>query len=233
MKKWINNLLALQELDLRLRNLGIRVKMLPVEMNNLKKELLDEKEKVHNARELVLKTEMSIKQCESKIELEKEEICRLGAQSNLIKKNDEYEAMLREIENHKNKVNDYETEEIELLDAIEAAQDQYKLFEKDFVSREKGLKEDMQDIVDIAGSLKVEIAKNNKARPSKEQLQDEDILSLYKRLLSKGKGSPLSPIVSGNCGNCHLKVVPQVVSLARKGDEASCNNCGFLVYLED
>jgi len=233
MKKWIEDLLALQELDIRLRNLGVRVKMLPQEMNDLKQMLADEKAAVQSAKEKIQRTELQIKQCESNIQVEKDEICRLGAQSNLVKKNDEYNAMLREIEGHKEKVSDLETEEIELWDAVEAAQEHHKQLEKDFSSREKGLKEDMQEIVDIANDLKLEIAKINEERPNREKSIDSEVLTKYKRLLSKGKGSPLSSVIDGNCGNCHLKVVPQVINAASKGDEATCNNCGFLLYTQE
>ena len=230
MKKWIEDLLALQELDIRLRNLGIKIKMLPVEMNNLKQELADEKVKLSNAKETVQKRELLLKRCESNIQSEQDEICRLGAQTNLVKKNDEYNALLREIEHHKDKVNDFETEEIELFDEIEEAKVTFNQLDKDFVYREKGLKEDMQEIVDIANDLKIEIANINSERPNREKGNDDEVLSIYNRLLSKGKGSPLSEVVDENCGNCHLKLVPQVVNDSRKGEMTSCNNCGFLVY---
>jgi len=232
MKKWIEDLLALQELDVRLRNLGIKVKLLPQEMNDLKQSLADEKEAIKKAKETIQKTELSIKQCESNQQQEQDEICRLGAQSNQVKKNDEYEAMLREIAHHKEKVSDLETEEIELLDVLEEAQAHHAQLEKDFAFTEKGLKEDMQEIVDIAGELKGQIAEINGDRPGREKLIEADLLSLYKRLLSKGKGKPLSPIVDGNCGNCHLKLVPQTITSALKGNQVSCGHCGFLVYSE-
>jgi len=233
MKKWIEDLLELQELDIRKRNLGIRIKMLPTEMNNLKQDLADEAKALQDAKDRVQKAELGIKQVELKVESENEEICRLGAQSNQIKKNDEYQALLKEIEHHKEIVSDLETEEIELLDEIEGATESLKQFSKDFVAREKGIKADMQDIVDLAGDLKVELAKIDGERPKREKNVSSEVLSTYNRLLSKGKGSPLSPVVEGNCGNCHLKLVPQVVNQAQKGEQASCGNCGFLVYTED
>jgi len=233
MKKWIEDLLAVQELDIRLRNLGVKIKLLPKEMSDLKQALADEQQAVKDAKELIQKTELAIKQCESNQEKENNEICRLGAQSNQVKKNDEYEAMLREIDHHKNIVSDVETEEIELLDTIEEAKTKHAQMVKDYMFTEKGLKEEMQEIVDLANELKVEIAKIKEERPKRAQLIDKELLSRYDRMLSKGKGKPLSPVVDGNCGNCHLKLVPQTVNAASKGEEASCGNCGFLVYTEE
>lgn len=232
MKKWIEDLLELQELDIRLRNLGIKIKLLPQEMNDLKQALADEQNAIKEAKELVQKTELAIKKCESSQQVEQDEICRLGAQSNQVKKNDEYNAMLREIEHHKSKVSDLETEEIELLDVIESAKEKHAQMVKDYAFTEKGLKEDMQEIVDLANELKGQIAEIKEARPKREKSIDGEVLSKYTRLLAKGKGKPLSPVVDGNCGNCHLKLVPQTVNMALKGEEAQCSNCGFLVYSE-
>lgn len=230
MKKWLEDLLALQELDIRLRNLGTRVKLLPGEMKNLKQELEDAKSAVLKAKENVQKTELLMKKCEANIQAENDEICRLGAQTNLVKKNDEYNALLREIEHHKERISDFETEEIELMDALDNARKEYEELEKDFVFREKGLKEDMQEIVDLANDLKVEIAKVNEERSKRAKVPSQDDLSIYNRLLSKGKGSPLSELIEDNCGNCHMRVVPQVVNSVQKGERVSCNNCGFLLY---
>ena len=233
MKSDLEKLLALQELDLRLRNLGIRVKLLPKELDDLKKELAGKKEAVAAAKEKLQRYELDIKQCESNIESEKEIICKLGAQSNMVKKNDEYNALLQEIEHHKEKVSEFETQEIELLDKIEEAREEFKSLEKNLVPVEKGLKEEMQEIIDLAGELKSEIAKVKEARIRAEAQVNAELLATYKRLLDKGQGTPVSKINDGSCSNCHLQVVPQIINQALKDGYAVCNNCGFLIYAED
>ena len=58
-----------------------------------------------------------------------------------------------------------------------------------------------------------------------------NILSQYKRFLASKKGEPLSAISSmGHCVNCGLKLPPQTINLAAKGDMVSCDNCTYFLY---
>ena len=100
----LNSLLALQELDLKLRNLEARLKMLPKEMKSLivkRDELLAG---TAAAADKVRKIELAIKDTEGKIAGIEEENRKLQQQSSLVKKNTEYQAMLAAIENNKKKV---------------------------------------------------------------------------------------------------------------------------------
>ena len=230
MKKWIEDLLELQTVDIRLRNLAKRIKMLPKELADLKEELSGEQKKVQDTKERIQKIALSIKKIESDIQVAREMECKLGAQTNQVKKNEEYQALLKEIDHQKEKISDLETDELMLLDDQEEAQQLLKGLEKELVQREKSLKEQMQEIVDIANDLKQEIEAMKNKKPALESKVGAPLLSLYKRLLGTGKGMPLSSLVDGNCGNCHLKVIPEIQGKAINGEEVTCSNCGFLLY---
>lgn len=233
MKPWIEDLLSLQETDIRIRQLSTRLEMVPIEIQKIEKEIEDLKEELKKSKEAGLTTEMEIKQVESEIMKYNDEIQRLQKQSVMVKKNDEYRALMKEIDNAKNKISNLETRELELMDIKDEFRKTRKNDEKIAQDKEKTLNEETKDLIELEGRLKKEIENlENGRNPLCDKIEDE-LLEKYQKLIHKGVGKPLVEIHDGNCGNCHLRLTPQTINTASKGDQIPCENCGHLLYCSD
>jgi len=230
MKQWITDLLALQEIDMRIRGLRTRLTIIPEEMSKLEKEITIEKGKLDRAKESFVGIELEIKKRESAIKDQNETMKKYNTQSAQIKKNDEYRAMMHEIENVRDKISDIETEQLGYMDKIEAAKNAFKSEEKLFKDREKAITEEINELKELDGKLKAEIEKQNSLREEFSSKISPDLLSIYKRLIGKKSGTPLVDVHQGICGNCHLKLTPQTVNSVRKEMQVFCDNCGHLLY---
>lgn len=230
MKQWITDLLALQEIDMRIRGLRTRLTIIPEEISKLDKELVIEKSKLDHAKESFVGIELEIKKRESAIKDQNEVMKKYHTQSAQIKKNEEYRAMLHEIDNVKNKISDIETEQLGFMEKIEVAKNAFKSEEKLFKDREKAIADEKNELKDLEGKLKAEIEKQNASREEFAAKISPDLLSIYKRLLGKKTGTPLVDVHQGICGNCHLKLTPQTVNTVRKEMQVFCDNCGHLLY---
>ena len=230
MKQWITDLLALQEIDMRIRGLKTRLTIIPDEISKLDKELAIEKSKLDHAKESFVGIELEIKKTESAIRDQNETMKKYHTQSAQIKKNDEYRAMMKEIDNVKNKISDIETEQLGYMEKIEVAKNAFKSEEKLFKDREKAIIDEKNELKDLDGKLKTEIEKQNSVREEFSVKISPDLISIYKRLLSKKTGTPLVDVHQGICGNCHLKLTPQTVNSVRKEAQVFCDNCGHLLY---
>ena len=234
MKKSIEDILALQEKDMRIRGLKMRLAMIPTEKAKLNATLEQEKNSLKAQRESLSKTEMEMKQKESAINQVNEEIKKLQNQTVLIKKNDEYQAMLKEIESRKGKISDIETEIIMLIDKKEALAAEFKAYEKTFGDREKSIQAELKELTQLEGDLKNEIISQTNSRAPLEAVVPKDNLGLYTRILNTGKGEPLGKVLQGiTCSNCHLKLTPQTLTLTKRGDLAICDNCSRMLYMPD
>ena len=58
-------------------------------------------------------------------------------------------------------------------------------------------------------------------------------LDPYRRMLSTGKGRPVSVIHDGNCSNCNMKNSPQTAMEAARGNLVNCEYCSFFLYDPD
>jgi predicted nucleic acid-binding Zn-ribbon protein len=151
----------------------------------------------------------------------------------MVKKNEEYQAILTEIDGHKEKIDTLETKEIEFFDIIDDLTKKYEDASKELIAIEKSLKKEMQELIDLAGDLKKEIEVNRKKSTQLEaKVTDKELLSLYKRLLKKEGSTPVTQVQHDSCGNCHLKILPETkVDIQKKG-YALCDNCGYIIYGE-
>lgn len=234
MTKWISDLLKLQETDLRIRKLTTRQEMVPIEIQKIEREIETEKVKLRKKKDGGLSTDLETKKVESEIMAQKDEIDRLQKQSVMVKKNDEYRALIKEIDNANKKISDLETRELELMDMKDNFKKTWKGEEKVAKDQENTLVEEKEDLEELEGRLKLEIEKVKSGRIEFCDQVDEELLELYNRLLNKGVGQPLAEVVDSlNCGNCHLRLTPQTINSARKSLEVQCENCSHLLYFAE
>jgi len=231
MKKWIEDLLELQTIDMRIRNMKMRLEMLPKEKISLEAEMKKEEGEIKLKSENTKKTELAIKRAESSISQVNETIKKIQANSAMVKKNNEYQAMMSEIAQNKAKISDFETEEITLLDELEKAKTELKAFEKQYHAKVQTIKENLSELQQMEGEVREEINRLIAERGHKESGIPQDIIRLYSRLL-KTTGDPLVKVNNDICGNCHLKLTPQTLAESRKGSVITCDNCQHLLYME-
>ena len=96
MKPWIEELLKLQENDLRIRQLETRLEMIPIEIQRIDQDIEEGKAELKKKKEGGLSTGLEFKRVEGDILAQNNEIDRLQKQSVMIKKNDEYKVALEE-----------------------------------------------------------------------------------------------------------------------------------------
>ncbi|MDD5727560.1 MAG: C4-type zinc ribbon domain-containing protein [Victivallales bacterium] len=232
MKPWIENLLALQKVDMRIINLNLRLKMIPVEIKKLQEKQSEAEKKLAEAKSSMQKTVLDLKQTESAIAEVNKKIAQLQQQSSLVKKNTEYQAMLTQIDGQKEKISELETQMLLLYDRDEENREKFKEIEKEFNAEKGGIADDIEELRELAGEIQGEIKELLAGRPALEKKIDSDILVQYRRLLKTDK-APLGKVNSaGICSNCHLKITPQTLTETMKGTVVYCDNCSCLLYLD-
>ena len=98
MNEWITDLLALQDLDMKIRNLKLRIDTIPAEKKRLNSLVKDAMDDVEVAKDGLRRIERNIKDQEGEAEKLNEASRKLLTQSAMVKKNNEYQAMMADIE---------------------------------------------------------------------------------------------------------------------------------------
>ena len=230
---WAINLKKLQDKDLRIRVLTSKLAMIPKEQINLKNQAAKNRAKVDDAKNAVLELELQQKKAESRIADYKETIHKLETRSNMVKKNTEYQAMLHQIADYKNKISEEETKIIELIDRIEQSKKDYRKIAEDVKFENASLKSEFLDLEKLITDVKSDITALQKERQTLTAPIEESILNRYESLLKRGVGQPLAAVQNGICENCHMKITPQTLNSAMKNLVAFCDNCQHFIYMED
>jgi len=235
MKQWVKDVLEIQTADMRTKRMNTRLKNIPLEKRDILSSLTQEQDKIKTSKEKVLISEREIKAIESKIAEQNAKIDDMNKKSALIKKNEEYKAMLTEIAKAKFAISSFETSQLTVYEKLEADKKNLQSAEKAVKNIQAEIESSIKELDELEKTLKAEIdAALEKRKPLLEKLEKDypEIYPTYVRLI-KRDGEPLTKVRNINCGFCHLKLIPQTLNDAKKGIPVSCDSCGHLLYYQE
>ena len=226
-------LLRLQDADLRKKDMEARLQLLPKEMDALIARRDKLNSEIVKAADAVKQEELAIKKRENEIAQLTDKSQKLQQQSALVKKNNEYQAMLAEIADNKFRIGEIEEELLERFDKLEQLKSDAEKIRKQNALAMRSTRSEFEELLEFSKSVKVEIAQLDAGRPKLLAGIPDDLLSTYSRLLKGKDGSaPVAKLDNGCCGNCHMRVTTQTVNELSKGKLESCDNCQHLLYMD-
>ncbi len=232
MEKWIDDLLTLQSIDLRIKKMRTRLVDIPSDRSRIGDQIEHAKAEFTKVKEDFQQAEHEIKQVVSEIAAVNDKIRSVQNQSLSVKKNEEYKALLHEVETLKGKIGEFETKQLLAMEKLDAANKRKGDVQKGVERAEKATKEGLAELDELERNLQSQIDKSDAERAVLAKHVEPFTLTIYERLL-KGSGTPLVQLHNDNCGNCHLRLTPQTITDAKKGAMTVCENCGHLLYKQD
>ena len=229
----LDALLILQEADMRRIGMEKRLTLLPKEMDAViaRRDRLNADTAA--AADRLKQAELSVKNLESEIARLNEDSRRLQQQSAMVKKNNEYQAMMAQIEENKRKISGIEDELLEKFDQVEAVRQEAEKVRRANALALRDARAEFEELLAFSKSVKAEIAQAVADRNALTRGISEELLSAYERLLkSKNASAPLAKVENGCCGSCHMRVTLQTVNELSKGRIEHCDNCQHLLYAD-
>lgn len=231
MLKSIENLLILQDWDKKLVQHQGDLKSLAPHKAFLNEKLLKTQAAIKSAQENVQSKTSAQKQLELEIESYQEKIRKYANQQLQTKKNDEYQALEKEMAHCREVIARTEDKMIEVMEEIEAAQHQLVEARKTSEALSASVKTEIDETNKREAYLTRTIAEYIQKRDQQRSSVEEEALQLYDRLFIRKPGSVLVGIERGICGGCHMKMTMHSVITARGGAEIStCSNCGRILF---
>lgn len=231
MREDLTQVMELQNLDLEIARLQGEIEKIPREIAELESALASSRGQWEQARERLATLEQLRRSKDRELEEVTAEQRKRQSRLFEIKTNQEYAAVLKEIEGLKERYSKLEDEILELLDQIEAAQkvvhDEAALFrerEKTFEVQRGTMKGELE-------RLKKEMGRFAEERRLQVSRVEPGLLQTYQRLLRSRGGVAVVPVKDGSCLGCHVSLTPQTYNELRKGDVLlSCANCQRILY---
>jgi uncharacterized protein len=227
----LEKLLVLQDRDRKLRQLLQETRDIPARKQLIESRLKANRDAHHLAQENLKKNSAQIKAVELEIESVKETIKKYKMQQGQIKNNDQYRALEREIRENMQRVRELEEREIVLMEESESLKKTVAEREQTLAQEDSVVQVDIKALDERLKNIQAEVDEARKNRENMTQGIDDAWLSRYTRIFNNKGDYAFVPVDNGTCGGCHMKVPPQLVQDAKRGDTmVSCSYCGRLLY---
>jgi uncharacterized protein len=227
----LKKLLDLQNLDLKIEKFRMRETEIPKQKNrfDIHRKRLDDELKESEAKFKGLMLEQ--RECETDISVKEEEIKKKDGQLIAVKKNEEYQALLHEIELIKKQIG---VKEERILTIMEQMDDAKACFEEDKQRIAGELAEITAECGKIDDELAVAVGEREKLEAKRVPLIeaiDAGDLRKYERIRrAKKSGAALVPLQGESCSGCFMGITAQNVNEILGGAFLPCHHCGRLVY---
>jgi hypothetical protein len=225
----LERLVELQVVDGELAQLKARLATLPETLKRIDLQLSAARKRVDDARAAIKAGEAAKRSHEQEIKSLNEQIIKFRGQSSSVKNNEQYKALLHEVEHCENGISQYEEKILELMlnaDALQAT----------LARAEAALKIESVEIEQV----KAEAQKSAEADKAATALAagraqllrkdvDETLLATYDRIL-KSRGHAMAEVIDHRCTACQVMLRPQALGNLRMGELVHCDSCGRIVY---
>ena len=235
MLKIIEKLLEVQDKDIRIFNLRKQIASVPAEKKKIMNVKTSAEADFEKSKKVVMELEKKIKSVDIEIATQKEKIRNLQTKSADIKKNDEYKAMLNEVELFNKKIKEFEDTQLEYWEELEAAKLNSDKGKKALEAAKARIETTVKDLEIRNSNCSDKIKKITEERALITKDVPKDLLNNYERIVKNHANSKvfrkaLVSLQNDNCGGCFLKVTPQIKNKVRKVQIVACEQCGALLY---
>lgn len=225
-------LLHLQELDLKIEAYKARELEIPRQKNKFdvcrKRLALELEERESTCRTLQLEQ----RQCEGEVEQMQAQVAKYDKQLFAIKKNEEYQALLHEIDLVKKQVGLKEERVIAIMVELDAARTRREEDRKRIAAELSELDRQAAAIdAELATAIRERQAIEREYAPLESQI-DLKLMALYKRVrTNKRTGPVVVPLNDEVCSGCNMRIPAQMVNEVLAGGKVlTCIHCGRLLY---
>jgi uncharacterized protein len=227
----IQKLIDLQQVDSRIAALKAEVAALPAEVRQIEARLAGSKARVETVQASMKADESARRKLESDIQDQQQKISKYRDQSLAVKTNQEYKALLSEIEQAEAVIRKLEDKILEIMVTADTRKEELKQAEAalkaDAVANEREKEHARQQTTEDEKAL----AELNVQRQELRAQIDENTLRHYDRVF-KLRRSALSAVHEDQmCSVCRVILRPQVFQDVMRGEETiTCDSCQRIMY---
>ncbi len=235
MKPEVTLLIRLQEVDTEIMSLRKEKVEIPRKIKTLTEELNRAQSALQHEIERAEMLEKEKKGKESKLKDEEERLGHSEKKLTDVKTNKEYQAALKEIDEHKEANSRLEEQILVTMEQLDALKGEISEKEKELSGKSVTIQADIDALTEKARQTEDQVAEKEKIRKKLAGEVDPPFLATYERLTRAHQNGPvLVKVKKGVCKGCFMNLPPQFFNeMLRDKDIKTCPNCARLIYLDE
>jgi predicted nucleic acid-binding Zn-ribbon protein len=227
----LETLLELQDAEIEIERLNSVLESVPEKLAALDAEQASLREAYEKEAEDMAVLKKNYRDMESDVQTNMDRISKSHEKLTAVKTNKEYQAILKEIDEFKEKNSGIEDEMILCLEQMESA-------ETELAEKGDHLKQMQAQIEAEKNTIQREADEERNRLESARKLEaqlsdnvDADLKAEYDRTKKIVKIRALVPVVDATCQGCHMNIPPQMfIDLQRGGQLKFCPHCDRIIY---
>jgi uncharacterized protein len=226
----LDKLLELQKLDSAIARLEAEASAIPQAIEGLEARLTDARAGLETAKSKADHIQKDRRAKERELEELTQGTKKKQARLFEIKTNEEYSAVLKEIESLKGKSSKLEEEILEFMEQAEVAAKALAEAEKVFKAAEAVRQRDRAEKETQLATVRQELGGLLDVRKAQASRLDGDLLRQYDRL-RRSRGLPVVTVKDGSCSGCGITLTPQTYNEVKRNDQMyTCPSCNRILY---
>jgi predicted nucleic acid-binding Zn-ribbon protein len=226
----IDKLLELQTADKEIRRLQDEVAALPKRVAVIEQKLAGTKAQLERAQSAAKGDETNRKKFEAAIKDLQAKISKYRDQSLDVKTNEQYKALLHEIQFAEQEIRLNEDRILEVMVNVEAREKEVKAAEAELKAETAEIEKEKEDARKVTAEDQKKLSEWNAKRDGLRQGISEDILRQYERV-AKFRGTGLAEVRDHKCMGCQVMLRPQTYNEVRNGEKVMiCESCSRIYY---
>lgn len=228
----IENLLQLQVADKEIRQLKDEIAALPKRVAAIEEKLAGTRAQLEKARGAAKADEANKKKFESAIQDLQGKISKYRDQSLDVKTNDQYKALMHEIQFAEQEIRINEDRILEVMLNVEVREKEVKAAEAELKAETAEIEKEKQEARKVTAEDERQLAEANTKRNGLRQGISEDLLRHYERVM-KFRGSGLAEVRDHKCMGCQVMLRPQTYNEVRNAASVViCDSCQRILYFD-
>lgn len=228
----IEKLLELQIADKEIRKLQDEVAALPKRTAVIEQKLAGTKAHLEKVRTAAKSDEANRKKFEAAIKDLQGKISKYRDQSLDVKTNDQYKALLHEIQFSEQEIRFNEDRILEVMVNVEARDREVKAAEAELKAETAEIEKEKEEARKITAVDQAKLTKWNAKRDVLRKGISDDLLRHYERVM-KFRGSGMAEVRDHKCMGCQVMLRPQTYNEVRNGEQLIvCESCQRILYFD-
>ncbi len=233
MKDLLEELIALQEVEIEIFKAEDGLRELPKEVSEIESIITARKRSLDSADEEIASYEERKAPLEVELKENQALLDAADARIKRIKTNKEYLAMQREIDLAKKRKADLEEQVLTIMEKIEKKTSERERIRVSFETDKVILDEKKGKLNTQMKELKAVLAEYKGKDDRLRKIVDKSLLSRYDRIKQSKKGLAVVECFEGVCRGCHMHIQPQLFNELIRGDRLiNCPACQRILYVK-
>ncbi len=227
----LKKLIRLQAVDLAIQELRATTGAFPAKSKALDEKLSNALAGVERVKDAIKNNQSGRKELETKVTDLEAKISKYREQLMSVKTNEEYKAMVKEIDYSQEAISKEEDQTLTLMEVSETLAEDLKAAESVLREDEKIVQTDRVSLEEINLKDTATLEAYIEERTSLEKQVSEDILTHYERVRKARGGIALASASDEACDVCNVRMRLQVFQEVRRNDNIiACESCRRILY---